>query len=160
VASLAEFPGVYTHRSQAGFVFYPLVLSFFSLSLAENALVTGLIIFKILTAHRDIQGLTSRVGQPNGFGRYTGPIMSVMIESGLITFMAQLVLTLIYKFDNTAYPIICGFIVQLYVRGLTVNCRFNGVFNYIIRLCREFRRQSSLCASRWASPTSIIKHQT
>ena len=99
------------------------MLSFFSLSLAENALVTGLIISKILSEYRDIRGMApGRVRQASGLGRGIAPIIPIMIESGMITFMAQLVLTLIYKFDNTAYPIICGFIVQLYVRGFTVNC--------------------------------------
>ena len=125
VASLAEFPGVYGGSSQAATVFYPLVLSFFSLSLAENALVTGLIIFNILTEYRGIQGLTSGIGQANGLGRDIAPTIPIMIESGMITFMAQLVLTLIYKFDFTAYPIICGFVVQLYVR-VSVNCIFFG----------------------------------
>ena len=113
MASLAEFSSVYADPSQAPYVFYPLVLSFFSLSLAENALITGLIIFKILTVYRD--------SRANGIGRRLVPTISILIESGVITFMAQLVLTLIYKFDNTAYPIICGFIVQLYV-SFAVNC--------------------------------------
>ena len=50
----------------------------------------------------------------------------------MITFVVQLVQTLMYKFDLTAYPIICGLDVQLYVRGfiLAVKCCFNG-FDYI-----------------------------
>ena len=98
------------------------MLSFLSLSLAENALATGLIVYKILTVYRDIQGL-ARVGYPNGLGRDIVPIISIMIESGVITFTAQLVQTLMYKFDiNSGYPIIGGFVVQLYVRGFTLNC--------------------------------------
>ena len=125
MASLAEFPGVYGGSSQAERVFYPLVLSFFSLSLAENALVTGLIIFKILAEYRGIQGLTSGIGHANGLGRDIAPIIPIIIESGVITFMAQLVEVLIYKFDFSAHPIICGFIVQLYVR-ISVNCMVFG----------------------------------
>ena len=84
---------------------------------------SGLIIFKILTEYRGIQGLTSGAGYTNGLGRDITPIIPIMIESGAMTFMAQLVLTLIYKFDfSTAYPIICGFVVQLYVRGFAFNC--------------------------------------
>ena len=104
VASLAVFPSVYADPSQAAYVFHPLVLSFFSLSIIENALVTGLIISKILTEyHPEI-------------GRGLVPIISILIESGVITFMVQLVQILMYKFDLTAYPIICGLVVQLYVR--------------------------------------------
>ena len=38
--------------------------------------------------------------------------------------------TFMYKFYITAYPILSGVIVQLYVRGFTVNFWFNG-FDYI-----------------------------
>ena len=106
-------------------LYLSLVTSFFSLSLAENALVTGLIITKILTVYRDIQGLESResrVGCPNGLGRDIIPIIYILLESGMITFVAQLVQTLMYKFANNAYPIIGGPVVQLYVRSFTVNC--------------------------------------
>ena len=124
MTTLAIFPNLTNpHLSLAAAeLYYSLVLSFFSLSLAENALVTALLIYKILTIYRDIQGLESRVGYTNGLGRDVVRILSILIESGVITFMAQLVQTLMYKFDNTAYRIIGGPVVQLYVRGFTVNC--------------------------------------
>ena len=123
VISLAEFPSVHGDSWQAAYELYlSLVLSCFSLSLAENALVTGLIIFKILAVYRDIQGLTSGFGYANGLRRDVVPIISILIESGVITFMAQLVQTLIYKFNFTAYPLIGGLVVQIYVRGFTFNC--------------------------------------
>ena len=111
------------HASLAAAELYnSLVLSFFSLSLAENALVTALLISKILTIYRDIQGLESRVGYANGLGRDIVHIISILIESGTITFMMQLVQTLMYKFDIIAYRIIGGPAVQIYVRDFTVNC--------------------------------------
>ena len=112
VASLAVFPSVYADPSQAAYVFHPLVLSFFPLSIIENALVTGLIISKILTEYREIR----RQANDSEIGRGLVPIISILIESGVITFMVQLVQILMYKFDLTAYPIICGLVVQLYVR--------------------------------------------
>jgi hypothetical protein len=120
VACLAKTPSVYVSGSSAAYnSLNSLVLSFLSLSLAENALVTGLIVNKILTVYRDIQGLTSRVGYPNVLGRDIVPIISILVESGMLTFTAQLVQTLMYRFDiKTGYPIVGGFIVQLYVRGL------------------------------------------
>jgi hypothetical protein len=122
LTSLAKLPGLYADRSLAEYELYPLALSFLSLSLAENALVTGLIISKILTVYREIRGLESRVG----LGRDLVPIISILIESGVITFMVQLVQTLMYKFDVTAFPILGALAIQLYVRNFTVNCRFNG----------------------------------
>ena len=123
LACLAKTPGVYPNGSSAEYnSFNSLVLSFLSLSLAENALATGLIVYKILSVYRDIRGLGSHVGYPNRLGRDIVPIISIMIESGVITLTAQLVQTLMYKFDiNTGYPIIGGFVVQLYVRDFTLN---------------------------------------
>ena len=131
MTTLTLAKSTYADPSLAAIELYiSLVTSFFSLSLAENALVTGLIITKILTVYRDIQGLESRVGYANGLGRDIIPIIYILIESGVITFMAQLVQTLMYKFANNAYPVLAGPIFQLYVRSFTVNCCFNG-FDYI-----------------------------
>ena len=99
-----------------------LVTSFFSLSLAENALVTGLLIFKILTVYRDVRELEIRIGYTNGLGRDIVRIISILIESGMITFMVQLVQTLMYKFDVNAYCIIGGLAVQIYIGDFTVSC--------------------------------------
>ena len=123
MACLAKTHSEYLSGSSAEYnSLNSLVLSFLSLSLAENALVTGLIVYKIVIAYRGIQGLANRVGHPNVLGRDIAPIISILIESGVITFMAQLVQTLIYKFNFTAYPLIGGLVVQIYVRGFTFNC--------------------------------------
>ena len=55
-----------------------------------------------------------------GLGRDIVSAISILIESGVITM--QLVQTLMYKFYIIAYPILGGLVVQLYVRGFTVNC--------------------------------------
>ena len=98
--------------------YLPTVLSFFSLSLAVNTLVTGLIISKILSVYRNIRRSESH-------GHADGPdmvlIISILMESGAITFVAQLVQTLIFRFANVAYPMVVGPVVMLYVRGFTVN---------------------------------------
>ena len=124
MTTLAIFPNLANpHPSLAAVeLYYSLVSSFFSLSLTENALVTGLLIYKILTIYRDIQGLESRVGYANGLGRDVVRIIYILIESGTITFMVQLVQTLMYKFDINAYRIIGGLAVQIYVRDFTVEC--------------------------------------
>ena len=124
VINLAEYPSLYANPTQAGADAYlSFVLSFFSLSLVENALATGLIVAKILIVNRDIRGLEIRVGYANqGLGRDIVPIVSILIESGMITFVAQLVQIFMFKFANTAYPIIGGPVVMLYVSDFTVNC--------------------------------------
>ena len=123
MTTLSKTPSLIADSSPAALELYAsLVLSIFSLSLAENALVTGLIISKILTVYRDIQGLEGHVGYANGPGRDILRIISILIESGVITFMAQLVQTLVFKFDDTAYPLIGGLVAQINVRDFTVNC--------------------------------------
>ena len=122
--NLIYFPSIYPNPSRLlppVELYITMALSLFSLSLAENALVTGLVITKILVVYRDIQELESRVGYTNGLGRDVVHIISILIESGLVTFIAQLVHTLMYKFGGVAYPIVGGPVVQIYVRGLTVN---------------------------------------
>ena len=101
---------------------FSLVLSSFSLSLAENALVTGLLIFKIITVYRDIQGFERCIGYANEPGRDILRIISFLIESGVITFMVQLVQPLMYKFDPSGYRIIGGLVAQINVRDFTLNC--------------------------------------
>ena len=118
MTTLALLKSTYADPSLAAIELYmSLVTSFFSLSLAENALVTSLLIFKIFTVYRDVRGLESRVEYTNRLGCDVVRIIYILIESGVITFMAQLVQTLMYKFANNAYPIIGGPVVQIYVRG-------------------------------------------
>ena len=119
VTTLAKIPSFIADPSPAAIeLYFSLVLSFFSLSLAENALVTGLLIFKILTVYRDIRELERRIGYTNGLGREVVRIMTILLESGVITIMAQLVQTVMFKLDNTSYPIIGGPVIQIYVRVL------------------------------------------
>ena len=121
MVNLAQTPSrYYASDSQAAVaneLYSSLVMSFFSLSLVENALATGLIITKILTMYREVHGLEDRVGCANGLGLDIVPIISILIESGIITFVAQLVQILMFRFNELAYPLIAGLVIQLYVRG-------------------------------------------
>ena len=149
MTTLALTKSTYADPTLAAIELYiSLVTSFFSLSLAENALVTGLLISKTLTIYRDIRGLETRIGYTNGLGRDVVRIILILIESGVITFMAQLVQTLMHKFDINAYRIIGGPVVQIYVRDFTTNCFLIYCFLIVCRLCREFQWQSSFCVSK------------
>ena len=118
VSTLAGFP---TFGGVLPDWYIPAVLSFFSLSLVVNALVTGLIISKILSVYRET--CTLGLGGPDsGFKRELVPVLSILIESGMITLAVQLMQTLMFKFDIRAYAIIHGFVVMIYVRCFTVNC--------------------------------------
>ena len=81
-----------------------------------NALVTALIVYKITTVYNDIRGL--KIGFQRGYGQHNlNPLISILIESGLITFVAQLALSIMYKYANVAFTLVSGIVVMLYVRA-------------------------------------------
>ena len=136
--------------------YYSAVTAFFFLSLGVNTIVTGLIVYKIVTVYNDIRGFNTSNVQTSAYGhgqRDLYPLISILIESGLITFVGQLAQSIMYKSASAAFPLVGGCVVMLYVRAscqLLIWCR-----NFIYR---GFRRQLSLCVSRWALPTITI-HQ-
>jgi hypothetical protein len=138
-----------------------IVSGFFFISLGVNALVTVLIVYRIITVYNDIRGFKSNVqattAQGNG-QRNLYPLISILIESGLITFVAQLAQSVMYKYANDAFPLVGGCVVMLYVRVSCPSRLLICYFNVIYLLHREFRRQLSLCVSRQAFLTIII-HQ-
>ena len=120
------------------------VVAFFSLSLAANAVATSLIVFKIFMVYRGLQTVKNRAGFVNRGGsldRY--PVLSILVESGLVTFVAQLVQIVLFNNDNPMFPIVSGVVVMLYVRA---SCRILiRCLDHIHLLCREFHQPSSLC---------------
>ena len=117
-------------------------------SLAENTIVTGLIVAKILIIYRNIS--PSSVGCVSKLGR---DIVPILIESAAITFTVQLVQTLTsrYRFaseDSAIFSVVNDLTVILFVRGfillsIAVLTYLNGILlllYLLFRLCREFRR--------------------
>ena len=106
--------------------YFSAVTAFFFLSLAVNALATALIVYKIINVYHDIRGFnnTSNVqGSALGNGqRDLYPLISILVESGLITFIGQLTQTIMYKSATEAFPLVGGCVVMLYVRGFSF-CR-------------------------------------
>ena len=45
------------------------------------------------------------------------PLISILIESGLITFVGQLTQSIMYKSATAAFPLVSGSVVMLYVRA-------------------------------------------
>ena len=106
--------------------YFSAVTAFFFLSLAVNALVTGLIVYRIINVYNDIRGFSTNLNNSNSNSGYGGsttgqrnlyPLISILIESGLITFVAQLAQTIMYKSATAAFPLVGGSVVVLYVRG-------------------------------------------
>ena len=138
--------------------YYSAAASSFSISLAVNALVTGFMIFKILTVYREFQGFNLKTNA--GRSPQTDQplhIISIFAESGLLTFVAQLVQIILYQ--RPAFPLVSGLIVMVYVRNHADYYLSSGLL-IIFTLHREFRRQSSLYALKWASlHKDLMKHQ-
>jgi hypothetical protein len=135
-----------------------MVTAFFFISLGVNAIVTALIVYRIIIVYNDIRGPKSDFQHGNGLrvGQRRddiNPLISILIESGLITFVAQLALSVMYKYANVAFPLVSGIVVMLYVRS---NVDLVFITNVIYLLHREFRRQLSLCVSRWAFLRSCV----
>ena len=92
--------------------YLPAVVSIFSLSLAANAVVTSLIVWKIMTVYRAVGNRTNVLGSRDVY-----PV-SILVESGLVTLAGQLVQTILYKVDNERFTMVSGAVVMLYVRVL------------------------------------------
>jgi len=100
------------------------VTAFFFVSLGANALDTGLIVFKIINVYHDIRGLhpsptSSRPGSYGSGQRDLYPLISILVESGLITLAAQLMQSIMYKFAAPAFPLVGGVVVMLYGISMT-----------------------------------------
>ena len=93
----------------------------FPISLGVNAIVTILIVYRIITVYNDIRRLTSNVQAISVHRNDLYPVISILIESGLITFVAQLVQSLTYEYDIVAFPLVgYGTVGMLYVSAYVV----------------------------------------
>ena len=95
--------------------YYPAVVASFCLSLAANTVSTSLIVVKILTVYRGLQTLKNRAGFVGSGPRDHYPVISVLVESGLVTFIAQLVQTVLFNKDNLVFPVVSCAVVMLLV---------------------------------------------
>jgi hypothetical protein len=94
------------------------VTAFFTISLCVNALATALIVYKIITVYNDIRGLNISNVQTSAYGnghRDLYPLISILIESGLMTLVAQLTQSIMYKAADAAFTLalIAGSVVDL-----------------------------------------------
>ena len=103
--------------------YLPSVTAFFFLSLAVNAVTTALIVYKILTVYNEIRGFPNSNIQGGSIEILNGrrdlnPLVSILIESGLITFVGQFAQCLMFRLSSDkAFPLISGVVVMLYVRA-------------------------------------------
>jgi len=87
----------------------------FSLSLAVNAIVTGLLILKIVLEYRKTQ-TSNRVH----WRKNIMPIVAILIETGLMTFVGQLAWTISYSLQSNVFGLVGGVVVMLYGLSPTI----------------------------------------
>jgi hypothetical protein len=97
--------------------YFSSVTAFFFVSMAVNALVTALIVYKIVSVYNDIRGFNLQTNTHGNGRRDLGPLISILIESGFITFAGQLTQSIMYKYATFAFPLVGGSVVMLYVRS-------------------------------------------
>jgi hypothetical protein len=95
--------------------FAPIGLVSFSVSLAVNAIFTGLLVFKIAKAS---PGLALRREHGRGIQDFRS-LISMLVESGLVLFIVQLVWVICFKFraESDAFTLISGPITIIYVHA-------------------------------------------
>ena len=98
----------------------PMIITCFALSMVVNTLVTGLIVFKILKVFLEVKRAPG-LG-PTG-GTTLGPIIFIIIESGMALFAVQLV-RVVYSCVPWQFPSYLTFNI---ITGI------NQMFNVIIR---------------------------
>ena len=98
----------------------PVIVTSFALSMVVNTLVTGLIVFKILKMFLEVKR-TPGLG-PTGVTTL-GPIIFIIIESGMALFAIQLV-CVVYSCVQLQFPVYLTFNI---ITGI------NQMFNVIIR---------------------------
>ena len=91
--------------------FNPIGILSFSLSLVVNTILTGLLVFKITK-----ESLVLRHTHARGVTDFTS-LISVLIESGLVFFIAQLIWVVCFSLESTAFNLVGGPITIIYVRA-------------------------------------------
>ncbi|KAF8801570.1 hypothetical protein BYT27DRAFT_7198123 [Phlegmacium glaucopus] len=96
--------------------FLPMGVASFSLSLTVNTIVTGLLVLKLVLLHREVtRALPTSSIHRGGQGLF--PLISILIESGMFTFIGQLVWVVMFRLQNTGFNSVGSPITMIY--GIT-----------------------------------------
>ena len=97
------------------------ITAIFVLSLGVNAVTTALIVYRIMTVYNGLRGFNVN-SSSYGNGQHNlnlTTLISILIESGLITFVGQLAQSIMYRYMSAAvaFPLVGGCVIMLYVRA-------------------------------------------
>ena len=96
------------------------ITAYFALSLVVNSVTTALIVYRIMNVYNSLRGFNVN-SSSYGNGQHNlnlNTLISILIESGLITFVAQLAQSILFGYEpaNEEFPLVSGCVVMLYVR--------------------------------------------
>lgn len=95
----------------------PMGVTAFSLSLVVNAIVTFLLVLKIILEYKQ-----TKSSNHVNWRRNIMPIIAILIETGLMTFVGQLAWTVSYSLQSNVFSLVAGIVIMLYVG---VNLKIN-----------------------------------
>ena len=93
--------------------FFPMGVASFSLSLTVNTIVTGLLVLKLVLLHREIRHSLPDSSTHKGYDLL--PVISVLIESGMFTFIGQLVWVVLFRLQSPGFNAVGSPITMIYV---------------------------------------------
>lgn len=93
--------------------FFDVAVSSFSISLAVNTVVTGLLVLRLYLRHREMQ--KTLTDSPARVGMDLRPLMSMIMETGMLTFTGQLVYIVVFWLHSNGYYVVSGPLTILYV---------------------------------------------
>ena len=91
-----------------------LAISSICISLALNALVTGLLVLRITLVHRQCRRAMAQTGR-DLYDIQVSPVMMILIESGMMTFVSQLALVIVFGLQNASAIVVGSPMVMVYV---------------------------------------------
>lgn len=125
-----------------------LAISSICISLALNAIVTGLLVLRIILIHRQCRHAMTQADR-RLYDIQVSPVILILIETGMMTFVSQLVFVIVFGLQNASAIVVGSPMVMVYVRSSWFELPLCTILWLIQFICREWCRPSSLCELQW-----------
>jgi hypothetical protein len=102
-------------------------ISSICISLALNALVTGLLVLRITLVHRQSCRAMAQDGR-RLFDLQVSPVVSILIETGMMTIVSQLIFVIVFGLQNACAIVVGSPMVMVYVGSSTLFYLFCDLF--------------------------------
>ena len=91
-----------------------LAISSICISLALNSIVTGLLVLRITLVHRQCRRAMAQASR-RPYDLQVSPVISILIETGMMTFVSQLVLVIVFGLQSASAIVVGSPMVMVYV---------------------------------------------